>query len=201
MRRQWISGILIATAACAVLIGAGASLAAWRTELGRTGASIVTGDLALVEGGTAAWRETTPSVAPTERASGVGLDTLSDFRGVPGDEVEVTFPVATTLAGDNLRGEINTVLTEAPDRLPAGVEPAGYRVVTADGEPLAPSSGRAPLGEPVLLDAPGTQQLSIIVTLRWTHPELTYVTDVAAFDSRPANPSTLPILISLEQRR
>jgi hypothetical protein len=103
---------------------------------------------------------------------------------MPGDVIEFTVPISTTLQGENLRAELLVKAGYAASRqLASGEITASYRVEDSRGDQVAPATGGAELGEPVTLagltssNAGNTAQWTVVVTVNvngeyhWTEQE------------------------------
>lgn len=204
-RRRGVAWAVLVAVALAALVTGGVVLALFSAQASTPGGVVVNGDLRLdpdpTSGSTLSWIETTPEIAPADRASGADAASLESFRGVPGDTVEVRLAVRTTLAGDNISAVVRATLTGA---LPAGVSAAGYRVLDVDGAVLAPSTGYTALGDATTLtelQSAGDERLLIAIELEWTGSvsSLTYTPDVTV--AGPPTVTGVPVLIALEQVR
>ena len=196
-------GIVIALA-----VPAGVAYALFSDSAAKAGGVIVAGNLQLApdatSGSAVSWVETTPNVPVGQRRSGTSFATLAQFRGVPGDSVDVRYAVTSTLAGDNSSAVSRAALTTPSQPLPSGLSASGYRVLDSTGVLLAPASGVTPLGTSTRLaslTSGGQQKLIIAVRMAWTGTagSLTYTTEVTT----PGTPTltTIPVTITLEQVR
>jgi alternate signal-mediated exported protein len=125
-KKAWIAG----AAGAVLLMGAGGTFAVW-TDSARIVDGVVTGHLA-VAADSLHWTETT-----SEHDIG---EALTSFPIVPGDVLEGTGTVSTTLVGLNLRGELRVTGGDAmPEPLTAqvqlaGADPSGVVQVGASGD-------------------------------------------------------------------
>ncbi|SIT69936.1 hypothetical protein [Microbacterium sp. RU33B] len=203
--RRW--GVALA-AVFLIAVPAGVAYAFWNDAAAQAGGVVVTGDLRLESDPSAAsavsWVETTPTVPVGDRRSGADIASLAEFRGVPGDSVDVRYAVATTLAGDNIAAVLTADLGAPAPVLPAGLTITGYRVLDAAGSLLAPTSGFAALGEEISLPSltsAGDQRYLVALRLEWTGTTgaLVYTSTLTGPD--PATLITIPVAIRLDQVR
>lgn len=201
MVRGVVIGLLVA------LVSAGTAWAFWASSYSQAGATILDGDLRITEGTSVSWAETTENLRPDQRRSGTGFDSLKSFVGVPGDQVEVSYPVSTVLSGENLKAALRVSYADANQVLPQGVDLAGYYVRDAEDNIAAPETGLLGIGEaarPAVLEQQGGTSLKVVLVLRWTGnaASIGYATDPADFaNATPATLAGIPIRISLEQMR
>ncbi|GIG23822.1 SipW-dependent-type signal peptide-containing protein [Cellulomonas denverensis] len=147
-RRRGVLFGLSAVVAAVLLIGG--TFALWSARTGFAGGTITSGDLSL-ELTEATWAQVTPGV--TNLASGRYDDGLpADFHTMPGDVIEISQPVTTTLVGENIAGGFSVAVAEGA----AGDVEAGRIVVTFSvrddgGNTVAPQNGAAELGTTVVV--------------------------------------------------
>lgn len=122
---------LIAVGAGALLLVGGSSFALWTVDSQVAGGTITAGNLdVLVAAG--AWQDVSP-----ELAAPVDID-IADFRLVPGDTLEGTFPVDVAALGDNFVGDLTVGFASPSGALLADLEGVklGYTLLDAAGNPV-----------------------------------------------------------------
>ncbi|MGY4721621.1 alternate-type signal peptide domain-containing protein [Naumannella cuiyingiana] len=124
--KKSIKGAVAATAAAALLISAGGTLAYWNATADLGGGSITSGQLAL-EPGTAQWT-----------LNGAPVADVSTVRVVPGDELRFAGTYTIVAEGDNLKAAVEVVdATPSGDLLDAVDIVPNYRL---GGSPIAADS-------------------------------------------------------------
>lgn len=201
LRRRWRPVVAI-IAALALSVGVGSTYALWKDADSQPGGVILNGNLRL-SGESVAWAETNPNVPEASRLSGSDLASLKTFIGAPGDEVEVRYPVVSTLVGDNIEAVLRVAAASTP-ALPAGVELAGYRLRDGSGAVVAPTAAGGVVGlgtavQPDALQGPGTFSITVCVVIRWTG-SVQYTSQFSPADD-PQLAAVPPVTISLEQTR
>lgn len=166
-RRSRFAVIVTAGLGLAALGAGGATFALWSDSVVFAGGPVTAGDLQITRGdGT--WRQVTPGVKdPAGGSLGGGP---GDFTSMPGDVIEITIPVSTSLRGENLQAEMKV---EAGASLSSDMDSdaiaATYRV---QSESSSATSAETPIGTAVTV--PGLQSSndgahddwSVIVTVR-----------------------------------
>lgn len=136
----------------ALLVG-GVSYALWDGDAPFSGGTITSGDLNMSVG-TPTWEQVTPGV--TQGASGTLGSTPTDFFSMPGDVIEISQPVTTTLVGDNLAGGFTVSFADEATGsadVEAGLIAVSFHVEDDEGNQVAPATGEAQFGE--VVEVPG----------------------------------------------
>lgn len=144
-RSKLIAGVTIASLG---VLGSGAlAFALWNAQDSVSGGEVVAGDLDLAYG-TGTWSQITPGVAAP--AGGTLLAGTDGFHSMPGDVIEFSIPVTTTLQGNNLSAEMKVAMeSSAAQYLENGVIEANYFVQDARGDA---ASETAELGSSVQVE-------------------------------------------------
>ncbi|RZT66645.1 hypothetical protein [Leucobacter luti] len=161
-RTKLIAGASLA--AVGVVAAASMAVALWNADSTFSGGTVSSGDLnvATSEG---SWEQVTPGVTAPE--SGTLSGGTAGFNTMPGDVIEISVPITTTLQGENLNAElaVDTGAGAASD-IEAGIVAASYRIEDGTGAQVAPATGEAQLGTPVRV--PGLESSNAGVTANWT---------------------------------
>ena len=167
---------IIAIGAGALLLVGGTSMALWTASSTVAGGNITAGNLD-VKVAAGAWQDVSP-----EHAAPVDIADVADFRIVPGDVLEGTFPVDVAALGDNFAGDLTVAFTTPTGALLSTVEGVSldYTLLDSDGTPVG-------AGDTVsVLSADSTAVVTGAVTVDnvadGTAPELQAVVEVA-FDA------------------
>ncbi len=127
---------LIAVGAGALLLVGGSSFALWTVNSQVAGGTITAGNLdVLVASGT--WQDVSP-----EHAAPVDIADIADFRIVPGDVLEGTFPVDVAALGDNLVADLTVGFASPSGALLAAsrASPSSTRSSMRSATPSAPAT-------------------------------------------------------------
>ncbi|MCW2289144.1 alternate signal-mediated exported protein [Leucobacter luti] len=151
-------------AAAGVVATASMAVALWNANDRFSGGAVAAGDL-NVRTSEGTWEQITPGVASPERGTLSGG--TAGFTTMPGDVIEISVPITTTLQGENLNAElaVDTGAGAARD-IAAGVVAATYRIEDSAGAQVAPATGEAPLGTPVRV--PGLESSNAGSAAYWT---------------------------------
>lgn len=163
-RRKRAHLSLVATALVTALVVGGAAWALFFTSETFRGGTITSGDLTLTSGA-ATWEQVTPGVTNPE--SGELTGDAPDFFAMPGDVIEVTAPVTTTLVGENLNAGIFVDFADASasSDVDAGVIAVSFHVRNAAGSQVAPATGQADFGS--VVEVPGLSGSNAGTTEQW----------------------------------
>lgn len=162
-KRKHTGLLLIAGALATVLLG-GSTFALWSANSSFSGGTITAGDLNLVSTADTAFydvssdRTDATATVPGTDGSQTGhlIDSIADWRMVPGDKVAAAFSSDITLSGDNLVGKLSiTGWSDLVNNNPSTtwtyqIYQAGVLLVT---ETALPKDGTL-----LYLSAPGTGQ-------------------------------------------
>ncbi|MFD5598833.1 hypothetical protein ACFWHR_02135 [Leucobacter sp. NPDC058333] len=161
-RTKLIAGTSLAVAG--VVSTVSMAVALWIANDTFSGGSVTAGEL-QVSASEAAWKQVTPGVASPQ--SGTLSGGTADFTTMPGDVIEISVPITTTLQGENLNAAlaVDTGAGAASD-IEAGLVSATYRIENSAGDQIAPAVGEAELGAPVRV--PGLASSNAGVTANWT---------------------------------
>ncbi|WP_125098192.1 hypothetical protein [Leucobacter chromiireducens] len=161
-RTQLIAGASLA--AVGVIAAAGMAVALWKAEASFSGGAVTAGDLNVVTGA-GTWEQITPGV--TAPAHGTLSGGTAGFHSMPGDVIEISVPITTTMRGDNLNAALAVDTgAGATSDIEAGNISASYRIEDGAGAQVAPVTGEAQLGTPVRV--PGLESSNAGVTADWT---------------------------------
>ena len=151
-------------AAIGVLAAASMAVALWNANDTFSGGAVTAGDLE-VRTGSGTWEQVTPGVVSP--ASGTLVGGTADFNTMPGDVIEISVPITTTLQGENLNAKlaVDTGAGAASD-IEAGIVAATYRIEDGAGAQVAPVTGEAQLGVP--MHVPGLESSSAGTSVNWT---------------------------------
>jgi alternate signal-mediated exported protein len=130
-RTRRVQGILAVGAGALLLVG-GSSFALWTVQSNVAGGTITAGNLdVVVADGT--WQD-----ASSEHAAPVDIADLADFRIVPGDVLEGTFPVDVAALGDNLVGDLTVAFASPSGALLSDIEGVtlDYTLIDGAGNPV-----------------------------------------------------------------
>lgn len=166
---------LIAVGAGALLLVGGSSFALWTVNSQVAGGTITAGNLdVLVAAG--AWQDVSP-----EHAAPVDIADIADFRLVPGDVLEGTFPVDVAALGDNFVGDLTVGFASPSGALLAGVEgvTVEYSIIDAGGNPVGAGDTVSVLSADSTAVVPGAVTIDNVAD--GTAPELSAVV-TATFD-------------------
>jgi alternate signal-mediated exported protein len=121
---------VIAIAAGALLLAGGSTFALWTASSSIDGGSITAGNADVVVSD-ASWQDVTA-------ATPVAIDTLSDFRLVPGDVLQGTYKVDVAALGNNFHGDLAVAFKDASGALLGDTEGVtlSYQLFDKDGNPI-----------------------------------------------------------------
>lgn len=153
-----LTGPLALGVGAAILTGA-ATWALLSTDDTFAGGTTTAGDL-QVTSGTATWQQLTTG------ESGI-LDSRQGLAAVPGDIIEIRQPITTTLRGENLDA---AVMVDVPAEVERDLADSNlsvtYLLLDADGTQVAPDTGSADLGVPLVV--PGLTGTNAGAVASWT---------------------------------
>lgn len=149
-RTRRTQGILAIGAGALLLVG-GTSMALWSAGSTVAGGDITAGNLD-VKVAAGAWQDVS-----TEHAAPVDIADLADFRIVPGDILEGTFPVDVAALGDNFVGDLTVAFKTPTGALLSAVEGVtlDYTILDSTGTPVGVGDTVTVLSADSTVVAPG----------------------------------------------
>ncbi|WP_336662799.1 alternate-type signal peptide domain-containing protein [Leucobacter sp. USHLN154] len=174
-RNRRITGVLAIGAGAALLLG-GSTFALWSANANVAGGTVTAGNLevSVADG---SWNDVS-----AEHTTPVAIPALADFRIIPGDVLEGTFPVDVAALGDNFAADLTVGFTSPSGALLADLEgvTVTYSILDADGNVVGAGDTVSVLSEDSVVVDPA----AIVVDnlLDGSAPELTAVV-TATFDA------------------
>lgn len=173
-RNRRTKGIIAIGAGAALLVG-GSTFALWTAQSDIAAGSVTAGNLevAVADG---VWNDVS-----AEHATPLAIPALADFRIIPGDVIEGSFPVDVAALGDNLLADLTVGFTSPSGELLADLEgvTVTYSILDADDNVVGTGDTVSVLSADSVVVSPG----AIVVDnlLDGSAPELTAVV-TATFD-------------------
>ena len=174
-RNRRITGVIAIGAGAALLLG-GSTFALWSANANVAGGTVTAGNLevSVADG---SWNDVS-----AEHTTPVAIPALADFRIIPGDVLEGTFPVDVAALGDNFAADLTVGFTSPSGALLADLEgvTVTYAILDADGNVVGAGDTVSVLSEDSVVVDPA----AIVVDnlLDGSAPELTAVV-TATFDA------------------
>lgn len=142
---------IVAIASGALLLAGGSTFALWSAQSDVDGGTITAGNIEVVvaEG---TWQDVSP-----EHADSVDIANLADFRILPGDVLQGSYPVDIAALGDNFIADLNVGFASPTGALISATEGVSlsYELFDAEGNQVGTDGSAIVLSADSVVVAPG----------------------------------------------